>query len=127
MPNDVNFSDAAEQPVPSSPTSTDGWGELENAIHEEHDSDKDGWDCVEPLEEHKPPPALANIQAAKKQPVTQPKAHAPRSASRPPNFKPAPALDDDDPWAAIAALRLMTKAKLLSLGRGVGQNLLLQT
>ncbi|PIA27879.1 hypothetical protein AQUCO_07400010v1 [Aquilegia coerulea] len=75
MPVDVNFSDAADQPVPSSPTSTDGWGELENGIHEDHDSDKDGWDDVEPLEEHKPPPALANIQAAQKRPVTQPKAH----------------------------------------------------
>ncbi|PIA27880.1 hypothetical protein AQUCO_07400010v1 [Aquilegia coerulea] len=148
MPVDVNFSDAADQPVPSSPTSTDGWGELENGIHEDHDSDKDGWDDVEPLEEHKPPPALANIQAAQKRPVTQPKAHvnsslrpkstvkvtkdedddlwgsiaapAPRTASKPLNLKPAATLDDDDPWAAIAAPPPMTKAKPLSLGRGRG-------
>ncbi|KAF5198138.1 N-terminal kinase-like protein, partial [Thalictrum thalictroides] len=148
MPVDVNFSDAADQPGPSSPTSTDGWGELENGIHEEHDSDKDGWDDVEPLEELKPPPALANIQAAQKRPVTQPKAHvnsslrpkstvkvtkdddeelwgsiaapAPRTASKPLNLKPAAALDDDDPWAAIAAPPPMTKAKPLSLGRGRG-------
>ena len=59
-------------PVPGSPTSTDGWGEIENGIHEEHDSEKDGWDDLEPLEEPKPSPALSNIQAAQKRPVSQP-------------------------------------------------------
>lgn len=65
--------ETADQPAPPSPTSTDGWGELENGIHDEHDADKDGWDDLEPVEEHKPPPALANIQAAQKRPVVQPK------------------------------------------------------
>lgn len=65
--------DFSEQAVPASPTSTDGWGELENGIHEEHESDKDGWDDIEPLEELKPPPVLATIQAAQKRPVSQPK------------------------------------------------------
>lgn len=66
--------DLAEISVPASPTSTDGWGEgeLENGIHEEHESDKDGWDDLEPLEEPKPSPALANIQAAQRRPVSQP-------------------------------------------------------
>lgn len=64
--------DFADQPAPVSPTSTDGWGEIENGIHEEHDSDKDGWDDIEPLEEPKPTAALANIQAAQKRPVSQP-------------------------------------------------------
>ena len=62
----------ADQPVPESPTSTDGWGEIENGINEEHESDKDGWDDIEPLEEPKPSPALANIQAAQKRPVALP-------------------------------------------------------
>lgn len=60
------------QPVPESPTSTDGWGEIENGIHDENGSDKDGWDDIEPLEEPKPSPALANIQAAQKRPVSLP-------------------------------------------------------
>ncbi|KAJ7973615.1 Protein kinase family protein with ARM repeat domain [Quillaja saponaria] len=48
----VNSStDLAEHPVSVSPTSTDGWGDLENGIHEERESDKDGWDDIEPLEE----------------------------------------------------------------------------
>ena len=64
--------DLAEHPVPTSPTSTDGWGELENGIQDEHESDRDGWDELEPLEETKPAPALANIQAAQRRPVSQP-------------------------------------------------------
>lgn len=64
--------DFADQPMPPSPTSTDGWGEIENGIHEEEESEKDGWDDIEPLEEPKPSPALANIQAAQKRPVSQP-------------------------------------------------------
>lgn len=65
--------DLVEHPVPTSPTSTDGWGELENGL-DEQDDDKEGWDDIEPLEEPKPSPALANIQAAQKMPVSQPKA-----------------------------------------------------
>lgn len=65
-------SDFADQPEPESPTSTDGWGELENGIDEANEPDKDGWDDIEPLEEPKPSPALANIQAAQKRPVSQP-------------------------------------------------------
>lgn len=63
--------DFAEQPVPTSPTSTDGWGELENGL-DGPENDKDGWDDLEPLEETKPAPALANIQAAQRRPVSQP-------------------------------------------------------
>lgn len=66
-------SDMVDQPVPVSPTSTDGWGELENGIHEDLEDDKDGWDDIEPLEDPKPSPVLANIQAAQKRPVIQPK------------------------------------------------------
>lgn len=64
--------DVADHPVPVSPTSTDGWGELENGVHEGHDSDKDGWDDIDPQEEPKPS-SLANIQAAQRRPVSQPK------------------------------------------------------
>ncbi|KAF4350249.1 hypothetical protein G4B88_020462 [Cannabis sativa] len=141
--------DLAEQPQPESPTSTDGWGEIENGISEEHESDKDGWDDIEPLEEPKPAPALASIQAAQKRPVvptSQPKqaatslrpkntataksedddlwgsiaAPAPRTASKSLNLKASAIVDDDDPWAAIAAPAPTTKAKPLSLGRGRG-------
>ena len=65
---------AHDQPRPSSPASTDGgWGELENGLlHEDHDSDKEGWDDIDPVEEQKPPP-LASIQAAQKRPVVQAK------------------------------------------------------
>lgn len=139
--------DLADQPAPPSPTSTDGWGEIENGLHEDHDSDKDGWDDIEPLEEPKPSPVLANIQAAQKRPVLQPKppatslrpkstvkvpkdkdddlwgsiaAPAPRTSSKPINVKPAAALDDNDPWAAIAAPPPTTRAKPLAAGRGRG-------
>ncbi|TXG49951.1 hypothetical protein EZV62_025826 [Acer yangbiense] len=143
-------SDIADIPVPASPTSTDGWGEIENGIHEEeHDSDKDGWDDIQPLDEPKPPAALANIQAAQKRPVSQPvkpqatsirpkstvkvmkdedddlwgsiAAPAPRTVSKPLNVKPAGgSLDDDDPWASIAAPAPTTRAKPLGAGRGRG-------
>ncbi|KAI4350155.1 hypothetical protein L6164_010664 [Bauhinia variegata] len=140
--------DLAEIPVPTSPTSTDGWGELENGIHDEHKNDKDGWDDLEPLEEPRPSPALLNIQAAQRRPVSQPvsqtkqasslrpksstklskdddddlwgsiAAPAPKS-SKPSNVK-SNGIDDDDPWAAIAAPAPTTKAKPLSAGRGRG-------
>lgn len=64
--------DLTEQHATESPTSTDGWGEVENGIHDEDETEKDGWDELEPLDEPKPSPALANIQAAQKRPVSQP-------------------------------------------------------
>ncbi|XP_004297714.1 PREDICTED: probable inactive serine/threonine-protein kinase scy1 isoform X1 [Fragaria vesca subsp. vesca] len=141
--------DFSDQHVPESPTSTDGWGDLENGIQEEHESDKDGWDDIEPLEEPTPSPALANIQAAQKRPVSQsqpkqaaslrPKntakvikdedddlwgsiaAPAPKTSSKALNLNTSRAVDDDDdPWAAIAAPLPTTKAKPLALGRGRG-------
>ncbi|KAM1064735.1 hypothetical protein ACFX15_019824 [Malus domestica] len=142
--------DFGDQRIPDSPTSTDGWGELENGTHEENESDKDGWDDVEPLEEPKPSPVLASIQAAQKRPVSQPAlqpkqatslrpkntakaiknedddlwgsiaAPAPRTVSKPLNVKASAAVDDDDPWAAIAAPPPSTKAKPLSVAKGRG-------
>ncbi|XP_050373284.1 uncharacterized protein LOC126790945 isoform X2 [Argentina anserina] len=141
--------DFPDQHVPESPTSTDGWGELENGLQEGHESDKDGWDDIEPLEEPTPPPVLANIQAAQKRPVlqSQPKqanvrpkstakvikdedddlwgsiaAPAPKTNSKALNLKSSRAVDDDDddPWAAIAAPLPTTKAKPLGAGRGRG-------
>ncbi|KAG4908471.1 hypothetical protein JHK84_057014 [Glycine max] len=140
--------DFAEHLVPTSPTSTDGWGELENGLGE---NDKDGWDDLEPLEEIKPTPALVNIQAAQRRPVSQPvsqikqassllskstpklskdedgdlwgsiAAPAPKS-SKPLSLK-STVTDDDDPWASIAAPAPTTKAKPLSAGRGRGAKL----
>ncbi|KAA3453514.1 N-terminal kinase-like protein isoform X1 [Gossypium australe] len=98
--------DFADQPMPPSPTSTDGWGEIENGIHEEHDSDKDGWDDIEPLDEPKPSPALANIQAAQKRPVSQPVSQPKPQAStslRPKSTVKAAKDEDDDLWGSIAA------------------------
>ncbi|KAI3800028.1 hypothetical protein L1987_35335 [Smallanthus sonchifolius] len=136
-----------DQPAPVSPTSTDGLGELENGIHEDHEIEKDGWDDMLPLEDEKPSPALANIQAAQKRPViqTKPQASIPRPKStsqvgkdadddlwssiaaappkvgaKPLNANPSATLEDDDPWAAIAAPPPTTRAKPLSAGRGRG-------
>lgn len=140
-----------EQPIPASPTSTegDGWGELENGILDDHDSDKDGWDDIQPLEEPKPSPALANIQAAQKRPVSLPvsQPRQPEVASlRPKNTVKVTKQEDDDddlwgsiaapppkstskglnvktssdPWDAIAAPPPTTRAKPLSAGRGRG-------
>ncbi|CAL5322820.1 unnamed protein product [Camellia sinensis] len=137
----------ADVPAPVSPTSTDGWGDLENGLHEGQENDKDGWDDIEPLEEPKPSPALANIQAAQKRPVSQPKpqvtslrpkntvkaakdedddlwgsiaAPPPRSSTNSLNMKSSGTANDDDPWAAIAAPAPTTRAKPLSAGRGRG-------
>ncbi|XP_074269939.1 uncharacterized protein LOC141592944 isoform X1 [Silene latifolia] len=140
--------DLVDHPMPASPTSTDGWGELENGV-DEHVSDKDGWDDIEPLEEPKPSPALANIQAAQKRPVSQPKsvssqpkptvhqgtarkgkddddelwgsiaAPPPKITAKPLNLG-ASKTSDDDLWGSIAAAPPMTKAKPLSAGRGRG-------
>ncbi|XP_018719669.2 probable inactive serine/threonine-protein kinase scy1 isoform X2 [Eucalyptus grandis] len=97
--------DLSDQPVPVSPTSTDGWGEVENGIHEEHESDKDGWDDIEPLEEPKPSPVLANIQAAQKRPVSQPVSHSkpPATSLRPKSAVKVTKDEDDDLWGSIAA------------------------
>ncbi|KAK5832746.1 hypothetical protein PVK06_016549 [Gossypium arboreum] len=98
--------DFADQPMPPSPTSTDGWGEIETGIHEEHDSDKDGWDDIEPLDEPKPSSALANIQAAQKRPVSQPVSQPKPQAStslRPKSTVKAAKDEDDDLWGSIAA------------------------
>ncbi|XP_027933953.1 N-terminal kinase-like protein isoform X1 [Vigna unguiculata] len=139
--------DFAEQPVPTSPTSTDGWGEMENELDEECENDKDGWDDLEPLEEIKPTPALANIQAAQRRPVSQPVSQTKQAAnlqskstsklkkdeddelwgsiaapapktSKSFNLRSTVTDDDDDPWAAIAAPAPTTKAKPLSSARG---------
>ncbi|KAK1271241.1 hypothetical protein QJS04_geneDACA005809 [Acorus gramineus] len=102
--------EASDQPAPSSPLSTDGWGELENGIHEDCDSDKDGWDDVDPVEEQKPPPALATIQAAQKRPIVHPKAQV--TSSQPKNtVKTAKEEDDDDLWGSIAAPAPKTTSK----------------
>ncbi|KAF2610348.1 hypothetical protein F2Q70_00008691 [Brassica cretica] len=140
-------SDFTDQPAPPSPTSTDGWGDIENDINEGHESDKDGWD-LDPIDEPKPAPALSNIQAAQKRPVSQPSrppatssrpkvstakatakledddlwgsiaAPPPATTSRPLNLKKTVQSDDEDPWAAIAAPPPTTRAKPLSSGRG---------
>ncbi|KAF3774749.1 hypothetical protein EJ110_NYTH52411 [Nymphaea thermarum] len=108
MPRNVSYnSDMADQAAPSSPTSTDGWGELENGTVE-HESDKDGWDDIEPVDQ-KPPPALANIYAAQKRPVVPPKQQVTSSGLG--SSVTAAAKEEDDLWGAVAAPALKTTAK----------------
>lgn len=66
--------DLSEPSMPESPTSTDGWGDTDHGIitNGEQEGDKDGWDDIEPLEDPKPSPSLANIQAAQRRPVSLP-------------------------------------------------------
>ncbi|KAJ4978377.1 hypothetical protein NE237_009157 [Protea cynaroides] len=139
VPSSLNNDFADHQPVPSSPTSTDGWGEIENGIHEENYSDKDGWDDIEP------PAALVSIQAAQKRPVALPKpqvtnarpkntgkafvdedeeeywdskaAHTPKASKH--LNKPA-ASPDDELWGEIAAPPPKTIVRPLAVGRGRG-------
>ncbi|CAI0459223.1 unnamed protein product [Linum tenue] len=110
--------DFADQPEPESPTSTDGdgWGEIANGISEDHNGDKDGWDELEPLEEPKPSPALASIQAAQQRPVAQPMSQAkqPATSSRPKTTVKPPRVEDDDLWGSIAAPAPKTGSKPLN-------------
>ncbi|KAL6530389.1 hypothetical protein OROHE_014742 [Orobanche hederae] len=140
----TDLTDLADHHQPPSPTSTDGWGELENGIHGDHDGDRDGWDDIEPLEEAKPSAALANIQAAQKRPVFVPKPQekvsnlglkstlkpskdddgdlwgdvadpAPKSASKPSSTKSRRVVGDNHPGGAIAAPVPKTSSKPLHL------------
>ncbi|XP_024969165.1 uncharacterized protein LOC112508697 [Cynara cardunculus var. scolymus] len=133
--------DIVDQPAPVSPTSTEGWGELENGISVyDQENEKDGWDDFMPLEDPKTSPALASIQAAQKRPVTQTKPQVSNMRAKsttdlrksededswgltsgPPPKAKKPS-DDDDPWAAIAAPLPTTRAKPLGAGgRGRGR------
>ncbi|KAL6523414.1 hypothetical protein OROGR_017017 [Orobanche gracilis] len=74
----ANLSNSTDDPPRVFPASTDGLGEAENGIHKEQDSERDGWDDIEPLRE-KPLPVPANIEAIPKQPVSKPKPQVPIS------------------------------------------------
>nr|VDC80295.1 unnamed protein product [Brassica rapa] len=118
-------SDFTDQPAPPSPTSTDGWGDIENDINEGHESDKDGWD-LDPIDEPKPAPALSNIQAAQKRPVSQPSRppviwFCVATSSRPKvsTAKATAKLEDDDLWGSIAAPPPATTSRPLNLKKSV--------
>ncbi|KAL6541664.1 hypothetical protein OROGR_011150 [Orobanche gracilis] len=138
----TDLTDLADHYQPPSPTSTDGWGELENGIHGDHDGDRDGWDEIEPLEEAKPSAALANIQAAQKRPIFVPKLQvsnlglkstlkpskdddsdlwgdvadpAPKSASKPLSTKSRRVVGDNRPGGSLAAPVPKTSSKPLHL------------
>lgn len=68
----ANLSNSTDHPPRVFPASTDGLGEVENGIHKEQDSERNGWDDIEPLRA-KPLPVPANIEAVQKQPVSKPK------------------------------------------------------
>ncbi|CAA7392940.1 unnamed protein product [Spirodela intermedia] len=102
----VDYTD--HPPAPPSPTSTDGWGEVDHgALREDREeSDKEGWDDVDPLEELEPAlPTSAAISAAQKRPVINAKPPAASSARPKPRAAPTSSAleEDDDPWAAVAA------------------------
>lgn len=104
---------------PPSPTSTDGWGEIdENGVQEE-ESDKDGWDDIEVMEEKKTPASLATIHAAQQRPIVQTKLSGANSLPSRHQSRVSKDVtkvsDDEDPWAAIAAPQPTTKVKSLSV------------
>ncbi|KAK6790058.1 hypothetical protein RDI58_013858 [Solanum bulbocastanum] len=138
--------DMTDQHVPVSLSLNDGWGELDNGL-EGLDGDKDGWDDIEPQEEPKPSPLLANIQAAQRRPVSQPKpqvaslrgsiknddedlwgsvpatAPAPRTSSQPSSTRSSRTVDDDeDPWGAISAPAPSTKSLNVKKGGSLDDN-----
>ncbi|PWZ32845.1 hypothetical protein Zm00014a_014315 [Zea mays] len=103
-------SSSLDQAAPASARSSeDGWGELEDDnIHEEN-SDKDGWDDVDPFEDKPSPSLLSNIQAAQKRPVAQPKQAVANSSKS--NPLKAPKSEDDPLWGPIAAAPPKSAAK----------------
>ncbi|GJT46769.1 protein kinase family protein with ARM repeat domain-containing protein [Tanacetum coccineum] len=112
--SDIGDQDMYSQPAPVSPTSTDGWGELENGINEDHESEKDAWDDMLPNRRRK---SLHLTCLTSSQLITACNADV---IHKPLNANPSPSLDNDDPWAAIAAPPPTTRAKPLSAGRGRG-------
>ncbi|KAL6525393.1 hypothetical protein OROHE_015700 [Orobanche hederae] len=74
----ANLSNSTDHPPRVFPASTDGLGEAENGIHKEQDSERDGWDDIEPLRA-KSLPVPANVEAVPKQPVSKPKPQVPIS------------------------------------------------
>ncbi|KAI3879287.1 hypothetical protein MKX03_024262 [Papaver bracteatum] len=95
--------DPADTPIPPSPTSIDGWAEIENGIFEEQGNDeKDKWDDIEPPEEPKPA-AFASIQAAKKRPIVQPKLQVKDVKLKSPVRVAKDEDEDEDLWGSIAA------------------------
>ncbi|KAL6525391.1 hypothetical protein OROHE_015698 [Orobanche hederae] len=74
----ANLSNSTDHPPRVFPASIDGLGEAENGIHKEQDSERDGWDDIEPLRA-KPLLVPANVEAVPKQPVSKPKPQVPIS------------------------------------------------
>ncbi|GLJ36990.1 hypothetical protein SUGI_0749180 [Cryptomeria japonica] len=107
-----------DHPTPSSPTSTDGWGDIDENGRQEEESDKDGWDDIEVVEEKKPAAALANIHAAQQRPVVNTRLQGGNSLPSKQVSRPVKDVnkvsDDEDPWAAIAAPPPTTKVKSLA-------------
>ncbi|KAL6558094.1 hypothetical protein OROMI_018444 [Orobanche minor] len=69
----ANLSNSTDHPPRVFPASTDGLGE-----DKDQDSERDGWDDIEPLRA-KPLPVPANVEAVPKQPVPKPKPQVPIS------------------------------------------------
>ncbi|KEH42953.1 hypothetical protein MtrunA17_Chr1g0189451 [Medicago truncatula] len=95
-------------------TSTDDWGELENGIDEEPENDKGAWEDLEPLEETKPTPALTNIQAAQRPPVSQPVSQTIGTSLRP-KTTPKMCKDEDDDLCGASAAPAPKTSKPLNL------------
>ncbi|RZC92054.1 hypothetical protein C5167_027946 [Papaver somniferum] len=148
--------DPADTPIPPSPTSPDGWGEIENGIIEEQGNDeKDKWDILNHLRSRNLQP-LPAFKLLKKDPlcnqITDVKLKSPVRAAKDEDLwgsiaAPAPRstsssmqasssssnmrassskADEDDPWAAIAALNQLPAPSHCLLEEVAEPNLLLQ-
>lgn len=118
----TSFCTPLDQPTLSPPTSMDAWGEVENGIlHDNRESDKEGWDDIEPLEELRHP-ELASMQATQKHLFVQPKQHAEHSsrmnstvATKPWNSTSASVKSDsDDLYGTVAVPAARSASKPLS-------------
>ncbi|KMZ62159.1 Protein kinase [Zostera marina] len=95
------------QPAPPSPTSTDGWGDVENGIlSEDQESDKDNWDDIEP---HASVHSYV-LEAAQERPVAYQKSQN-TNPTRPKSNLTTAKSGDDDLWGAIPAPALRTTTK----------------
>lgn len=133
MPTELTNVQRLDVSAPSSPTSTDGWGDVDGNGTLTDDNDKNGWDDME-ADEDSVTPALSRIHAAQQRPVQSQKlqhAHSASFAVEEPHHAnssvPPPARDakfeDDDPWAAIAAPPPSSTIKPLSSSTSVSRGL----
>lgn len=132
QPNKVNSVQRSGPIPPPALPSANGWGDMDDNGAIAEDDDKDGWDDMESFESPAPPAALSRIQVAQQRPVQALRTHHADSVS---SVDQEPYLSkftgdtldaeiqDDDPWAAIAAPLPSTAAKPLSVSSSASRGL----